>query len=181
MTPHALRTARPEDAAALARLARRTFIETFVEGFAVPYPARDLETFLTASYAPERILGWLDEAGAQILVAEDAGALVGFCHTGPNTLPLAGASATAGEIRRLYLTAAAQGLGLGRALMERGLRHLVPRPVFIGVWSGNHKALAFYARWGFAPVGRYTFAVGETLDDEVILGRSPDAGEAGAL
>ena len=39
---HPIRRAQLADAPALARLGEETFIETFVEGFAVPYPPDDL-------------------------------------------------------------------------------------------------------------------------------------------
>ena len=37
MTEIVIRPARPEDAAALGALGRQTFIDTFVEGFGIPY------------------------------------------------------------------------------------------------------------------------------------------------
>ena len=44
-------------------------------------------------------------------------------------------------------------------------------PVWIGVWSENHKARRFYGRYGFEKCGEYDFAVGETRDHEFILMR----------
>ena len=43
--------------------------------------------------------------------------------------------------------------------------------IWLGVWSGNDKAQAFYAKRGFAKVGEYRFRVGETLDHEFIMRR----------
>ena len=46
-----------------------------------------------------------------------------------------------------------------------------PRPLWIGVWSGNLKAQRFYARYGFERFGEHTFPVGGWLDQEVALRR----------
>ena len=41
-----------KDAEALSALGRQTFIDTFVaeDGFAIPYPAEDLEAYLESSF-----------------------------------------------------------------------------------------------------------------------------------
>ena len=46
-----------------------------------------------------------------------------------------------------------------------------PRPVWLGVWSGNGRAQRFYGRYGFSQVGDYDYPVGETRDHEFILRR----------
>ena len=88
MTEIVIRPARPEDAAALGALGRQTFIDTFVTGFGIPYPADDLTAFLDASFSPETIRTKLKEPGSAWWVAEAAnGDLLAFANTGPNTLP----------------------------------------------------------------------------------------------
>jgi ribosomal protein S18 acetylase RimI-like enzyme len=166
-----LRLARPDDVAALAKLAQDTFCETFVQGYAIGYPEHDLAAFLRQSYAPDQVAGWIADQAGQVLVAEDQGRLIAYAHAGENTLPYAQARPGDGELKRLYVRREAQGTGLGRMLLERALDWLGPRPVLIGVWSENHKAQRLYARYGFEPVGEYTFLVGRFEDAEFILRR----------
>ena len=166
-----IRLARPEDAAALARLAVGTFCETFVEGFAVGYPQADLNAFLTAIYALEKVAAWIADPRGQVLVAEADGRLIAYAQAGDNDLPCALARPGDGELKRIYVSRAVQGSGLGRILLERSLDWLGARPTFIGVWSGNLKAQRLYSHYGFTKVAEYQFAVGDTLDDEVILAR----------
>ena len=47
----------------------------------------------------------------------------------------------------------------------------LPLAWWIGVWSGNEKAIRLYGHYGFRPVGEYKFPVGDWLDDEFILRR----------
>lgn len=169
-----IRPAVEADAAALGVLGRQTFIDTFVDGFAVPYPADDLATFLDASFSPEAIRAKLQEPGAAWWVAERDGELLAFANTGPNTLPHPDARASHTELRRLYVAKAAQGLGLGTRLLTVALQWMEANtdgPVWIGVWSGNRKAQKFYAAYGFSKVGDYQYPIGRWLDDEFILRR----------
>jgi len=73
----------------------------------------------------------------------------------------------------------AQGGGLGRELLARSLRWLRAHfsRIYIGVWSGNHKAQRFYARHGFRVVGGYEYVVGDTRDQELIMSRDEAAAE----
>jgi GNAT superfamily N-acetyltransferase len=51
-------------------------------------------------------------------------------------------------IRHAYVLPAAQGLGIGTALLER-LRERGERPMLVGTWAAAHWAIRFYRRHGF--------------------------------
>lgn len=174
MTDAVIRPAVQADAAALGALGRQTFIDTFVDGFAIPYPAGDLQAFLDASFSADSIRAKLNEPGAAWWVAERDGELLAFANTGPNTLPHPDAKPSHAELRRLYVSKAAQGLGLGTRLLTIALEWMEAHtdgPLWIGVWSGNVKAQKLYAAYGFAKAGEYQYPVGRWLDDEFILRR----------
>ena len=174
MTNAVIRPAVDADAAALGVLGRQTFLDTFVDGFGIPYPADDLAAFLDASFSPEAIRVKLQEPGAAWWVAERDGELLAFANTGPNTLPHPDARPGHAELRRLYVSKAAQGLGLGTKLLAVALKWMEANtdgPLWIGVWSGNLKAQKLYATYGFAKAGEYQYPVGAWMDDEFILRR----------
>ncbi len=176
MTEPVIRSARIEDAEALAIVGRQTFIDTFVakEGFGIPYPADDLSTFLDASFNADTIRAKLNEPGAAWWVAERDGDILAFANTGPNTLPHPDARRGHAELRRLYVARSAQGLGLGTKLLALALDWMETHgdgPLWIGVWSGNLKAQKLYAAYGFEKAGEYQYPVGTWRDDEFILRR----------
>jgi ribosomal protein S18 acetylase RimI-like enzyme len=169
---YAIRRAGPDDAALLSKLARETFVETFGH----LYPAEDLNAFLEASYEVETLRREIASPHQQWLIAEDAnGQPVGYAQAGPCALPHDAVSDAHGELKRIYVRRSAQGTGLGRDLMDRSLAFIEETfdgPVWIGVWSENHKAQRLYERYGFSKAGAYEFAVGSVRDDEFILMRS---------
>ncbi len=170
-----IRPAREDDAVPLAVLKLTAFRETFLDGFQLPYPPADLARFEVESYGVDKITAELADSNHATWVAEDAdGRLLAYAHVGPCKLPHCDASAKQGELYQLYALNEAQGLGLGRALMEAALGWLeaeMPGPIWLGVWSGNQRAQAIYARYGFEKVGEYGFPVGDWTDHEFIFRR----------
>jgi ribosomal protein S18 acetylase RimI-like enzyme len=170
-----IRPAQPDDAPALATLGARTFLDTFVGEFAIPYPADDLEAHMRKAFSVAAFAELLADPACRTWIAKDAsGAPVGYGAVGPNSLPHPEAMPGETELYRLYVDRSRFGSGLGARLMDVALAHLDPAGtarVWLGVWSGNHRAQAFYARYGFRKVGDYKYPVGRWLDDEFIFRR----------
>jgi ribosomal protein S18 acetylase RimI-like enzyme len=177
MTETAIRRAMPDDAGALAKLGEATFRETFLDDFAIPYPADDLAVFIAATYSVDAFRAMLCDPAQSAWVADVKGEAAAYCVVGPCGLPHPAARASHGELKRLYVARAHQGLGLGRALFSLALERLALQagPSWIGVWSGNLKAQRFYAHAGFFKAGEYEFPVGRWRDHEFILRRDEPA------
>jgi ribosomal protein S18 acetylase RimI-like enzyme len=104
-------------------------------------------------------------------LAVRGGELVGFANLGSITIthPVDGPAA---ELRQLYLPAEAKGTGVADALMDWAIASARARgaeALYLTVYVDNHRARAFYARYGFADVGRHDFPVGEHIDEDRIL------------
>lgn len=164
-----IRRATPDDAGVLCALAERTFVETFGH----LYPAQDLADYLATAYPVELQRQQLQSGDYAAWLLDVAGEAVGFAFAGPCGLPHAGASATDGELKRLYVLGQYQGGGRGGLLFDAALQWLQTpgRTLWIGVWSENFGAQRFYARHGFEHVGAYEFPVGSVRDNEFILRR----------
>ena len=174
MTAPLIRPARPDDAPALSTLGRVTFIETFVEGFAIPYPPADLVPFLQATFGEETTTARLADPAEGWWVAELDGEIVAMATTGPNALPHPDGRPSHAELKRLYVAKSAQGLGLGTKLLTLALDWMDQNgdgPQWIGVWSGNLKAQKLYQAYGFEKAGEYEYPVGSWRDHEFILRR----------
>jgi ribosomal protein S18 acetylase RimI-like enzyme len=161
------------DAGDLARFAAWIFEETF--GF--NYPRADLDAFLASSYHPAKIAREIADPGSWMDVVRDAsGAIVAYAFSGPLSLPVEAPEPGAFELKRIYLAPPVQGSGLADLLLARcyGAAHAAGAPsLYLGVWSRNPRAQAFYRRRGFEDAGAYQFPVGSVLDDELILRLAP--------
>lgn len=159
------RDAGPADAAALADLHRRSFVETFGR----LYKPEDLAAFL-ARLSEEGFRGELLDGAHQVRFAEADGEPVAFVKLGPVTLPVEPAR-PALEFRQLYVLGPWQGSGIAHILTEWALARARERgaeELFLSVWTDNDRAKAFYRRYGFAYVGPYAFMVGDQADEDEI-------------
>lgn len=84
-------------------------------------------------------------------VAVMDGELVGFCDYLPHERhnPERGYP----ELASLYVLRAAQGMGLGRCLVEQAVAEMPAGPVSLLVFEGNTRAIGFYNHLGFRPTG----------------------------
>ncbi|WP_175959645.1 GNAT family N-acetyltransferase [Burkholderia pyrrocinia] len=171
-----IRIATFADVIPLAELKRDTFRETFLhDGYGISYSPSDLAAYETDSYSAETVADQLNDPQHRTWVVEsDDGRLVGYAQVGPCKLPHPEVADGSGEIHQIYLRRSTQGTGVGRALFDSALDYLAverPGPVWLGVWSGNTKAIDFYEKAGFKRVGTYNFKVGESTDLEFIYRR----------
>lgn len=164
-----LRPAVAGDAAALAALAR----DAFVAAFGSIYRAEDLAAFLAEHKTAEVYRRAVTKPGSYIEVAEVDGALAAFCQL---RLPSEFASYSDASrpiaLQQLYADPAMTGRGIGAALMGWALDHarrLGCDAVQLSVYSENHGAQRFYARYGFAKIADIAFMVGAHRDAEFLF------------
>ncbi|WP_435020568.1 N-acetyltransferase family protein [Tundrisphaera sp. TA3] len=163
-----IRTAGLGDAAALADLARRTFHDTF----AAQNRPEDMKAYMSGAYTAGRLDRELREPGAVYLMAEDATKLIGFAKVAPSEPPPCVTVRDPLRLARLYVAAEALGSGVGAALMRECIGRAEGSGhggLWLGVWEHNRRAIAFYERWGFAPVGTEPFLLGSDRQTDVLM------------
>ncbi|MDT9599280.1 GNAT family N-acetyltransferase [Sphingosinicella rhizophila] len=160
------RQAGPDDAARLAELGRRTFIDTFGH----LYAPEDLAAFLEVHSAES----WREQLGDGTLstcLAEADGAAVAYAKVGPPSLPFQPRGPSV-ELRQLYVLKQWHGAGVAAALMDWAIAEARTRggeDLYLSVFIDNHRARRFYERYGFEEVGLYPFKVGNHYDDDRIM------------
>ena len=172
-----IRIATVEDVPVLCRLGAATFRETYA---ALSDP-REVDEYADEHFTAERVQAWFRKPCARTLLAFVHGEPAGYAHLRHAKVPACVADRKAIELSRLYLLAAAQGTGLGGALMDAALAQadaLEARTVWLGAYDRNVKALAFYARRGFEQVGTHEFEFGGLVYADPVLTRpvTPAAG-----
>jgi GNAT superfamily N-acetyltransferase len=90
--------------------------------------------------------------GGTLLVAEEAGAVVGFIHFGP-----ASGNDEIGEVYGLYVLASSWGTGSAQALMDRAVASLAEAFTSAVLWTHTEaeRARRFYAKSGWTETGNH--------------------------
>ncbi|WP_326522916.1 GNAT family N-acetyltransferase [Sphingomonas sp.] len=165
----ACRDAVPGDGCELAAMAKRSFTDTFGS----LYRAEDLSAFLDQAFGADGLPSQIGDPDFAIRLAIDDGRIVGFAKVGPNALPIPDAeNANAVELYQLYVLASHHGDGAGPVLMDWAIGQARARgagTLALSVYVNNHRAKAFYARYGFVDVGRFDFAVGDHVDEDRMM------------
>mgnify|MGYP000501124473 CR=1 FL=1 len=155
-----------EDAAAIDRLFRTVFCDTFAH----LYRPEDLDAFLS-KFTLDAWAGELIDERYAFQVAEADGQAVGFAKLGPPELPVEGKRSWV-ELRQLYISGEWRAAGAARELMDWALAEAKARggeELYLTVYTENWRARRFYEKYGFVEVGPYAFMVGEQADEDLIM------------
>jgi diamine N-acetyltransferase len=157
----------PADADALDAMARDTWIATFGHFYA---PA-DLDAYLTHAYGPHgQLRADLADPAVTWQVARTEGQIIGYAKLTPPWLADAGPHDL--QLGQFYVAHGWHGRGVAQALMEWTIATARARnapALLLTVFEENHRAIAFYAKYGFAHIGDYAFPVGDKIDRDLIM------------
>lgn len=177
MTP-CVRPATLADAARLSELGAATFRATFASG----NTPEDMQRYLAEAFTPVRQAAEIADPASVVLLAEyremsggaEAAALVGYAHLVAGPAPAAVRGPAPMELKRLYVAHDWHGRDVAQALMTAALDAACARgarTLWLGVWERNPRAVAFYAKYGFARVGEHTFVLGTDAQTDWLLAR----------
>ena len=177
--PVSIRPGTPADADRLSAFARRVFDATFAADNAPAHMA----AYLDAAFTPARQAAELHAPDATILLAEAQGdaredggrALAGYAHVVlGGDAPACVAGPAPAELKRFYVDPAFHGGGTAGHLMDAAIAAAVARgarTLWLGVWERNARAIAFYAKRGFADVGAQRFVLGADVQTDRVMQR----------
>lgn len=150
----------------------------FEQAYADSIPSDEIAAHVAEDFGEERQLAELSDPDVVSLLVEDDGEAVGFAQIRARPLPVAADEPADIELWRIYLDRRLHGLGVARELLkEIGAlaRGREATGVWLAVWEENPRAIGFYQKHGFTPVGRQDFRVGGELQTDLVLRASPDA------
>ena len=165
----AFRPATPADAPVLGVLAMQVFLDTYATDGIDPALAAEVSTVYTADVFRAR----LADPSVELHLALRGAHVVGFVDIAHATrCPVD--TVQGAEVFRLYVQRPFHGQGIGRALMalaEARARHRGHPAVWLTAWSGNRRALGFYAALGYRDVGATTYLIDGTAHANRVLAR----------
>ena len=165
-----VRRAGIDDAAKLAQLAERTFRDAFAK----VNTAEDIDLHCRKSYGLEIQSAEIRDANRTTLVCEATGRLVGYGQLRWDSREACVKGNKPAEIQRLYVDVAWHGKGVAQALMASLLQAAADAGAdvaWLGVWENNPRAISFYSKNGFEPVGEHVFVVGNDPQRDLVMAR----------
>lgn len=170
MTPVVWRRAGSQDTEALAYLGAATFLATF----AFDHPGQPLIEHLRAEHSVAYYTEKLAQPDVDIVIGETPlGAPIGYVMMVPPTHPDLQQDGDI-ELKRIYLLGPWQGGGNGKAMLEQAFqiaRDRKAQRMLLAVYEVNARAIAFYERAGFSPIGETVFMVGDVPFRDMVYGR----------
>jgi diamine N-acetyltransferase len=159
MHPILVRRGVVADASSLAEFAARTFADTF----ATDNRPEDMHAHLASSYGVRQQTDELADPNVITLLAHRQGVLVAYAQVRRASPPDCVTQEQPIELHRFYVDRAAHGSGVAPALMvavHEAAHELGGQHLWLGVWERNARAIAFYSKVGFLPIGSHDFYVG---------------------
>ncbi len=148
-----IRNAIPGDEEVIVQVGRESFSWAFGHLFTADIVAR----YLDDTYSIGKIRDSFSKPGNVYFVAEVEGQVVGFLKLKLSCRHNLVASSHQLQLQKIYVLPGAAGSGIGSELMRAGeetIRALAPVSTWLMVYEGNHRAAAFYERFGYSAIGK---------------------------
>ena len=168
-----IRRATVSDADVLADLAAETF------KLACPpyHTPENIALHLAEVLSVENFEDYATEEEYDLFVAEQGGRILGFALLDAllcddeEVEPLLSHAQPSMELSKLYVHPDAHGTGIAVKLFEavqEAARDRDAASLWLTVWEENARALAFYTKQGFAPIGNRDYPVGDLVDHDLV-------------
>lgn len=165
-----IRKATVEDAAALCVIGVKTFYDTW-HPFSTP---ENLQLYLDTAYSLNSLRDELMNPTITYFVAMNDDEMVGFAKLTRQQELGDWITDKCIEVCRIYVLQEYHDKKVGKLLMEESIKLAEEEKmesVVLGVWENNHRALAFYKKWGFEVIGSHPFVLGSQVDTDLVMRR----------
>lgn len=163
------RNAVATDGAALDAMARRVWMATFGENVA----AQDIALYVGEAFGPRgSLVREMNDPAFDYRIALEQGQVIGYAKIGPPVFQGEVDATGALQLRQLYVERPFHGKGISHDLLDWSRERAAARgatQLLLSVWERNARAIAFYTKHGFVPVGDYAFRTGRQVDRDIIM------------
>ncbi|MEL6697253.1 MAG: GNAT family N-acetyltransferase [Bacteroidota bacterium] len=164
-----IRSAQASDMRLLVHAAKKMFVDTFSEHY-VGKPFFD--EYVEEAYTLDKFQDDFQNPHHIFWIVWEEKKLAGFVQLVGHTLPTCIEAADGLEIKRFYIFQEYHGKGIAQRLMEKCIEKAASEsyPVmWLGVWPENHRAIAFYRKFGFEICGDHPFILGSETEIDWVM------------
>ncbi|MEM8491628.1 MAG: GNAT family N-acetyltransferase [Pseudomonadota bacterium] len=163
-----IRQAIADDAEALALLAD----QTFRDAFAAQNDPSDIDLHCATHYSPDRQLDEIRDRRTITLVADLDGVLIAYAQLRHGSYKECVPAERPWELSKFYVAQQWHGRGVAHEVMREVLALAAQEgadSLWLGVWTENLRAIAFYRKYDFAVVGSQIFQVGTDPQQDFVM------------
>jgi ribosomal protein S18 acetylase RimI-like enzyme len=146
--------------------------QTFTDAYAANNTKDDLEAYIQKSFSQQTIADEIAAPGTAYYLCYEGEQLIGYSKINFGQPCEAFEGRNVSELQRIYVTKEYYHKKAGKELMIHALDRCRAEKfeyLWLGVWKENHRALKFYASWGFETVGERSFKVGSKIYEDYYL------------
>ena len=161
------------DAAAYARVARETFLDSYGHLSDPAMMAVHLHRNFSEAIQRQELL---DPATTVLVAREPRGEWAGFVAMRTVEAPACVRASRPLQLQRIYVVRGWQGRGAGPLLLDATFAFAAEHghdAVWLQVWERNARARRFYEKQGFAEVGTHPYRFADEWEDDLVLQRAP--------
>lgn len=152
----------------IQQLSRNTFFETF---HTVNTP-ENMQSFLEAAYNTQKLSAELNDGSTAFYLLLDDDEPAGYIKINFGDTQTDIKDKDGIEIERIYVLQKFQGRQFGKILFEKAVEMAKQSHalfIWLGVWEHNQKAIQFYQKLGFQPIGSHPFWLGNDKQTDIIM------------
>ena len=168
MTAIKIRKATLTDLAALQKIGRQTFFETFSAG----NTEANMAEYLDQGFSEEKLSAELTDSNSVFYFATLDETPIGYLklNFGQSQTELQDEEAV--EIERIYVLKEFHGKKVGQLLYDKAIEIAVQKKagyVWLGVWEENARAIHFYKKNGFIAFDKHIFKLGTDEQTDIMM------------
>ena len=139
--------------------------QTFKESHGHSASENDISDYISRKFTPDALLLELQDPRHYFFIYYHHQAPVGYVKIIPDCShpELPGIALT--KLERLYVLKDFYGTGAGQKMLDYAIslsRQMGQKGMWLYVWKENYRAIAFYQKNGFVPVGSFDFEISPT-------------------
>lgn len=154
----------------LQEISRTTYYDAFAWGNTL----ENMTKYLDNSFSEHKLLKELNDADSKFYFAKHHHQTVGYFKVNVGKAQTDLKEQNGMELERIYVLKEHQRKKIGEAIIAKAIELALGYKVdyvWLGVWYKNEKAVSFYERNRFKPVGTHSFMMGDEAQVDLIMKR----------
>lgn len=146
--------------------------KTFWDAYASQNRLESMHAYIEKNFNKTTLSQELNDTRSSFFIAEFQNQFCAYMKLNQNKMQNGIIAEKPIELERIYVDKDSQGFGVGKKMMDEAIKiakQLGHDKLWLGVWEENHKAIAFYEKYGFSPSGSHIFMFADEPQIDILF------------